>query len=78
MLIEILARTPLWVFAFFFALLALGIVQSRTRQFNRNKVWMLPVAMILFSFYGVVSAFGVVFASRLARATGILRATRSS
>lgn len=59
MLIEILKRTPPWVFVLFFALLALGYFQSKSRTVSRAKVSMLPVAMIVLSFYGVFSAFGV-------------------
>jgi len=59
MLIEILKRTPSWVFVLFFALLAFGYLQSKDRVVSRNKVTMLPSAMLLLSFYGVLSAFGV-------------------
>jgi hypothetical protein len=59
MLIEILQRTPLWVFVLFFALLALGYSQSKDRKLSRSKVAILPAAMMVFSIYGVVSAFGL-------------------
>jgi len=58
LLLEILKRTPSWVFLLFFALLALGYLQSKGRTVSRSKVSMLPVAMIVLSFYGVFSAFG--------------------
>jgi len=58
MLFEILRHTPPWVFALFFALLALGYSQSRTRRVGRGTVVALPVAMIMLSLYGVYSAFG--------------------
>lgn len=58
MLIEILKRTPSWVFVLFFVLLALGYYQSKDRVVNRNNVTILPAAMLLLSFYGVYSAFG--------------------
>jgi hypothetical protein len=60
LLIEILKRTPSWVFVLFIALLALGYFQSKDRTLSRGKVLILPVAMIVLSFYGVISAFGVV------------------
>jgi hypothetical protein len=60
MLIEILRRTPSWVFVLFFALLVLGCFQSRDRLVSRSKVTMLPAAMLLLSFYGVLSAFGII------------------
>ena len=59
MLVEILKRTPSWVFVLFLALLALGYLQSKGRTLSRGKVSILPVAMIVLSFYGVYSAFGI-------------------
>jgi hypothetical protein len=59
MFIEIMKHVPIWVFALFFALLGLGYFQSRERTLSRARVAILPVAMTGFSFYGVVSAFGV-------------------
>jgi hypothetical protein len=58
MLFEILKRTPSWVFILFFVLLAFGYYQSKDRVVNRNKVTILPAAMLVLSFYGVLSAFG--------------------
>jgi hypothetical protein len=58
MLLEILKRTPPWVFALFFLLLALGYGQSRTRVVARRNVALLPAAMLLLSCYGVISVFG--------------------
>ena len=56
MLVEILKRTPPWVFVLFFVLLAIGYFQSKDRAVSRVKVSLLPIAMIGLSFYGVVSA----------------------
>ena len=58
MLIEILKRTPSWVFVLFFVLLAFGYYQSKDRVVSRNKVTIIPAAMLVLSFYGVLSAFG--------------------
>jgi hypothetical protein len=58
MLVEILKRTPPWVFVLFFVLLAAGYCQSKDRVVSRNNVTILPAAMILLSLYGVLSAFG--------------------
>lgn len=60
MLIEILKRTPLWVFVLFAALITLGYSQSKDRWVSRYRVSILPVAMIVLSFYGVFSAFGAI------------------
>ena len=56
MLIQILTRTPFWVFALFFGLLALGLVQVRTRQLRWPRLAMLPAAMLALSVFGVWSA----------------------
>ncbi len=58
MILEILERTPAWVYVLFAALLYLGIVQARTRRIPTARVVVLPAALIVFSLYGVVSAFG--------------------
>jgi hypothetical protein len=59
LLIEILKRTPSWVFILFFVLLAVGYSQSKDRTVSRSHVTVLPVAMIVLSFYGVVSGLGI-------------------
>ena len=57
--IEILKRTPPWVFALFLVLLALGCIQSRNRTVGRRRLLLLSIAMLTLSYYGVVAAFGV-------------------
>lgn len=64
MIMQIISHTPIWVFVLFFVLLTLGYQASRPRTLSRGRVAILPVAMMLLSAYGVVSAFGY-------RATGI-------
>ena len=71
MLIEILKRTPLWVFVLFFILIALGYFQSKGRTVSRRRVSVLPVAMIALSFYGVLSAFGVAIVGLVFWALGV-------
>jgi hypothetical protein len=56
--LEILNRTPSWVFVLLFALLALGYVQSKDRTLTRIKVLILPTAMLVLSLLGIFSAFG--------------------
>ena len=58
MLARILSGTPTWVFLLFFALLALGILQTRSRLIAPARVAILPAAFLAFSLYGVVSTFG--------------------
>ena len=62
MLIEILKRTPPWVFVLFFILVTLGYLQSKDRTASRGRVSILPLAMVALSFFSVLSAFGVVAA----------------
>lgn len=59
MLIAILERTPVWVYLLFVVLLGLGWMQSRDRVVPYFRAFMLPLVMVLFSIYGVVSAFGM-------------------
>lgn len=65
MIVQIISHTPPWVFILFFVLLTLGYIASRPRMLSPGRVAILPVAMMLLSAYGVVSAFGY-------RATGIV------
>ena len=58
MLLEILKRTPIWVFVLFAVLLSYGLVQTRTRRLGRVRVVLLPVIMMSLSIFGVASAFG--------------------
>ena len=58
MIVEILKRTPLWVFPLFVLLLALGYAQSRTRHVTAARLAILPIALPGLSLYGVWSVFG--------------------
>lgn len=71
LLIEILNRTPPWVFVVFVALLVLGYFQSRDRSVKRGRVALLPVAMIVWSLFGVVSAFGMATSSLVLWTLGV-------
>ncbi len=75
MLIEILKRTPPWVFLLFVVLLVLGYSQSKDRTVRRSSVSILPVAMMVLSFYGVFSAFGLVFIGLACWTLGVATAT---
>ncbi len=57
MLIQILAGTPLWVFALFALLLWLGGRQLATHHVALRHATMLPFAMTALSVYGVLSVF---------------------
>ena len=71
MLVEILKRTPPWVFVLFFVLIAFGYSQSRNRVVSRVNVTLLPVVMIVLSFYSVLSAFGIAFVGLISWVFGV-------
>jgi len=56
---ELISHTPTWVFVVFFTLLVLGFIQSKEREVKVKTVFILPIAMIIFSFFGVSSVFGL-------------------
>ena len=58
MFLEILTRTPTYVFFIFAALLALGLSQTRTRQVALRRITILALAMAALSLAGTLSAFG--------------------
>src|SRR3954469_1322645 len=58
MMLEILERTPVWVYVLFVALLYLGAAPVRTRRIRLAPLLLLPAAMAAFSFYGFVASFG--------------------
>ena len=58
MLLQILERTPSWVFVLFAVLVVLGAMQRRTRELGRARVAILPAAFLLLSLWGVWNAFG--------------------
>jgi len=72
MLLQILKGTPAWVFVLFFALLAIGFVQSRARVVSAGRITILPAAFIALSLYGVISAFGAQAGPLLAWTAGIV------
>jgi hypothetical protein len=61
---------PLWVPVVFLLLLALGYRQSATRNVRPGTVVAIALAMLAFSLYGVVSAFGSAPVALLAWALG--------
>jgi hypothetical protein len=58
MLLQILHRTPPWVFALFAALVFLGIQQSRPRRMPLARVTILPLVLVGLSLSGIGSSFG--------------------
>ena len=62
-MLEILQHTPSWVFILFFALLILGVWQSRDRVVSRSRLFLLPLVMTLFSVHSLQNAFGTVWSN---------------
>ena len=58
MLLEILRRTPPWVFALFAVLVWFGLLQTRTRQVTLARVTVLPLVLIGLSLSGLTGTFG--------------------
>jgi len=58
MLLQILQRTPPWVFALFVLLVMFGLLQSRTRRVSLARVTILPLVLIGLSLSGLWSTFG--------------------
>lgn len=58
MILEIVRRTPLWVWPLFLLLLYLGYAQTRTRPVPAARLAILPVVMPGLSMLGMLSVFG--------------------
>lgn len=58
MLLQVLQRTPTWVFVLFVALLIFGYLQSRPREIGRARIAILPLVFVALALSGIWSAFG--------------------
>ena len=58
-MLEIVSKTPIWVFILFIVLVIVGLLQLKDRYVSLQKVTILPISMICLSFYGLISAFGL-------------------
>jgi hypothetical protein len=58
MLLQILQRTPPWVFVLFAVLLFFGLVQTRARRITLARVTVLPLVLIGLSLSGIAGTFG--------------------
>lgn len=63
MLLNILTHTPIWVYGLLVGLIALGWQQSRDRTVGMVIPFILPVAMLFLSLFGVVKDFGFTVAT---------------
>lgn len=50
---QILQHIPLWVFALLIGLIALGLVQTRTRHIRRGRLLGINIALAVFTLVGV-------------------------
>jgi hypothetical protein len=74
MLIQILLRTPTWVWALLAVLLAYGLTQTFPRRMSLQRVTIVPLVLLAVSLAGVVSTFGRAATPVLAWAIGIAAA----
>jgi hypothetical protein len=58
MLLTIVQHTPLWVWGWLTALVAIGLTQTRTREMSVLRITVLPLLLIALSLGGVFHAFG--------------------
>lgn len=58
-MMQILANTPGWVFGLFVALLALGLLQARSRTVRKIPAMLLPAGMVALSLAGIYTSFGL-------------------
>lgn len=70
----IIVHTPYWVALVFFSLLVLGLLQARPHKASALRVISLPLAMLFFSFFGEISAFGWTLEPCLAWGGGLVLA----
>ncbi|BCD97055.1 DUF6622 family protein [Marinagarivorans cellulosilyticus] len=61
MMWNILMHTPLWVYGLFIGLIWLGWRQSRDRKVSVFTPFIMPIALLFLSLFGVVSDFGFGF-----------------
>jgi hypothetical protein len=58
MLIQIITRTPVWVWAILVLLLWIGLKQSVPRSISLRRITVLPVVMVGLSLAGLLAGFG--------------------
>ena len=58
MLLQILQRTPPWVFVLFVILVVFGYLQTKSREIPLGRVAVLPLVLIGLSLSGVLGTFG--------------------
>lgn len=57
-MLEILQKTPLWVYLLFIALLTFGIKQTNDRTATRAALLLLPAGMMAYSLFDMITNIG--------------------
>lgn len=58
-IVQIFRHTPLWVWGLLVALVVLGYLQTKTRLVSKQRVVIVPAAMLALSLNGIASTFGL-------------------
>ncbi len=58
MIQQIIANTPVWVWAILVFLVYRGMLSSLDRETSLKKVFIIPIVMLALSIQGILSAFG--------------------
>lgn len=56
--VQIFRHTPLWVWGLLVALASLGYLQTKTRLISKQRVVIVPAAMLVLALNGIASTFG--------------------
>lgn len=72
MLNQILANTPVFVWAILAFLIVRGVIALRTRELSMNKMFIMPVVMLALSLFDIKAKFGL---GGVALATWLVAAT---
>ena len=58
-ILEIIKRTPMWVWSILAALIVVGLINLRERVYSRTRLVIMPIALGAYSLWGATAAFGV-------------------
>lgn len=59
MLNQILSNTPVFVWAILAFLIVRGVIALRTRDVSMNKLFIVPIVMLLLGLFDIVGKFGI-------------------
>lgn len=75
MIVQILAHTPIWVYATFLMLLGFGLIQTRTRTVRKLPALLFPAGMLALSLAGIYTSFGLAMIPLVAWGMALTMAT---